>query len=75
MNLSECDPDGWAAGSKHDNPNLNYRNSEYYASYVGCTACKMLGPGVAGRRNRIDGMLTWAFEFEDREYFEGLAHA
>ena len=32
--LSECDPDGWAAGSKHDNPNLIYRNTEYYASYV-----------------------------------------
>ena len=32
--LSECDPDGWAAGTIHDNPNLFYRNTEYYASYV-----------------------------------------
>ncbi len=69
--LSECDPDGWAAGTTHDNPNLFYRNSEYYASYVASAACKLLdarhpeGP-------RVDGMLTWAFEFEDRELFAGL---
>lgn len=68
--LSECDPDGWAAGSVHDNPNLAYRNSEYYASYVACTVAKLLeltsAQGVG-----IDGMLTWAFQFENREYFEG----
>jgi xylan 1,4-beta-xylosidase len=71
VNLSECDPDGWAAGTRHDNPNLNYRNNEYYASYVGCTACKMIDLG-AGGPNRIDGMLTWAFQFEDRDLFEGF---
>ena len=69
--LSECDPDGWAAGSIRDNPNLFYRNTEYYASYVAHAACKLvdltndLGP-------RIDGMLTWAFQFEGRELFAGL---
>ena len=32
--LSEADPDGWAAGSMYDNPNMNFRNTEYYASYI-----------------------------------------
>ena len=69
--LSECDPDGWAAGTTRDNPNLAYRNSEYYASYVGATACKFVD--LADNRGpRVDAMLTWAFQFEDRGYFEGL---
>ncbi len=70
VNLSECDPDGWAAGGRHDNPNLGFRNTEYYASYVGSTVCKMIE--MVRPQQRVDGMLTWAFEFEDREYFEGL---
>jgi xylan 1,4-beta-xylosidase len=69
--LSECDPDGWAAGSRHDNPNLFYRNTEYYASYVANAVCKLLDL-ASGPDYRVDGMLTWAFEFEGREYFEGL---
>ena len=69
--LSECDPDGWAAGGKHDNPNLPYRNTEYYASYLAAAACKLMDLGAGGGL-RVDGMLTWAFQFEDREYFEGL---
>jgi xylan 1,4-beta-xylosidase len=69
--LSECDPDGWAAGSRHDSPNLQYRNTEYYASYVACAVCKLLDLAVHAPL-RVDGMLTWAFQFEDREYFEGL---
>ncbi len=69
--LSECDPDGWAAGSIRENPNLFYRNTEYYAGYVAEAVCKLLelthayGP-------RVDGLLTWAFQFEDRETFAGL---
>ena len=69
--LSECDPDGWAAGTIHDNPNLFYRNTEYYASYVACTVNK-LTDRAASTGARIDGMLTWAFLFEDRDYFEGF---
>lgn len=91
VNLSECDPDGWAAGGRHDNPNLAFRNTEYYASYLARAVCELVdaaapgaavsagggGPlpgaasnGAAGP-NRVDGMLTWAFQFEDGEYFEG----
>jgi len=69
--LSECDPDGWAAGSVCDNPNLFYRNTEYYASYLACAACKLIDL-VDQRGPRVDGMLTWAFQFEDRETFAGL---
>ena len=69
--LSECDPDGWAAGSIRENPNLAYRNSEYYASYVAGAACRLLRT-VHPCGLRVDGMLTWAFQFEDREYFAGL---
>lgn len=69
--LSECDPDGWAAGTIHDNPNLFYRNTEYYASYVACTVNKLINHHSAAGK-RIDGMLTWAFLFEGRGYFEGF---
>ena len=71
MILSECDPDGWAAGTIHDNPNLYYRNTEYYASYVACTVNKLIDR-AASTGAQIDGMLTWAFLFEDRDYFEGF---
>ncbi len=69
--LTECDPDGWAAGTIHDNANLFYRNSEYYASYLACTVNKLMDLR-GGDKLRIDGVLTWAFEFEDRDYFEGF---
>ncbi len=68
--LSECDPDGWAAGTVYDNPNLEYRNTEYYAAYVAATVCELID--VRHGDARVDGMLTWAFQFEDRGYFEGL---
>jgi xylan 1,4-beta-xylosidase len=69
--LSECDPDGWAAGTIRDNPNLFYRNTEYYASYLACAACALVDL-AHDQGPRVDGMLTWAFQFEDREYFAGL---
>jgi len=69
--LSECDPDGWAAGSIRDNPNLLYRNTEYYATYVASAVCKLMD--LADERGpKVDGMLTWAFQFEERETFAGL---
>jgi xylan 1,4-beta-xylosidase len=68
--LSECDPDGWAAGTTADNPNLSYRNTEYYASYVAAAACH-LASAYADGGSRVDGMLTWAFQFEGRDTFAG----
>ncbi|MCB0070160.1 MAG: hypothetical protein KDE20_01825, partial [Caldilineaceae bacterium] len=69
--LSECDTDGWAAGTIHDNPNLFYRNTEYYASFVAAAVSGLIDRAAATGA-RIDGMLTWAFLFEDRDYFEGF---
>jgi xylan 1,4-beta-xylosidase len=69
--LTEADPDGMAAYGRHDNANLEFRNLSYYASYVAQAACALSDLAADGP-NRVDGMLTWAFEFENREYFEGL---
>lgn len=73
--LSECDPDGWAAGAIRDNPNLFYRNTEYYASYVACTVCKLIDLAAGNGRGaavRADAVLTWAFQFENEPTFAGL---
>lgn len=72
--LSECDPDGWAAGTIADNPNLFYRNTEYYASYVASAVCRLLDEkdGATRSMESIGGMLTWAFYFADRNPFEGF---
>ncbi len=67
--LSEIDPDGWAAGGAWDNVNLNFRNTEYYASYVACSFDKLLKWSVA---NGWDlKFLTWAFMFVAERCFEG----
>ena len=67
--MSETDPDAWAAGGRFDNFNLNFRNTEYYASFV-----------ASGYKNLYDlaeslhmdlRPLAWAFEFEGERCFEG----
>ena len=47
--LSEIDPDGWAGGGAWDNTNLNFRNTEYYASYVACAFDKLTRWGGCAR--------------------------
>ncbi len=67
--LSEADPDGWAAGGAWDNINLNFRNTEYYASYVACSFDKLL---KFGKANFWDvKALSWAFMFVAERCFEG----
>jgi len=67
--LSEIDPDGWAAGGAWDNANLNFRNTEYYPSYVACAFDKL------NRWSTAKGwdlkFLTWAFMFVGERCFEG----
>ena len=67
--LSEADPDGWAAGGRFDNPAFDYRNTEYYASYVASTY-----KNIYDQAEDI-GMdirpLAWAFMFEGERCFEG----
>lgn len=67
--LSEVDPDGWAAGGRFDNPNLNFRNTEYYPSYV-ITAFTKLSE-LANSYGRDLKLLTWAFMFRGERCFEG----
>ena len=67
--LSECDPDGWAAGGAWDNINLNFRNTEYYASYVACSFDKLIKFSL---ENHWDlKALSWAFMFVAERCFEG----
>lgn len=67
--LSEADPDGWAAGGRYDNFNLNFRNSEYYASYI-MSSYKNLYDLAAAQEMDIRP-LAWAFMFEGERCFEG----
>jgi xylan 1,4-beta-xylosidase len=67
--LSEADPDGWAAGGAWDNAALNFRNTQYYASYVACTFEKIIR---FGQQKQWDVRpLTWAFMFVAERCFEG----
>ncbi len=67
--LSEADPDGWAAGGRFDNFNLNFRNNEYYASWV-MSAYKNLFD-LAEEMKMDIRPLAWAFMFEGERCFEG----
>ncbi len=67
--LSEADPDGWAAGGRFDNFNLNFRNTEYYASWV-VSAYKNLYDLADALRMDLRP-LAWAFMFEGERCFEG----
>ncbi|MCL2060848.1 MAG: hypothetical protein FWH01_17615 [Oscillospiraceae bacterium] len=67
--LSEADPDGWAAGGRFDNPAFNFRNTEYYASYV---ASSYKGISDLAKEMGMDFRpLAWAFMFEGERCFEG----
>ncbi len=69
--LSEADPEGCAACSSRLYPQNAYRNGPLYASY---TAAEMKGLFQLADRNHVNliSMLTWAFEFENQLYFDGL---
>ncbi|HEY5561195.1 MAG TPA: hypothetical protein VIK72_05450 [Clostridiaceae bacterium] len=67
--LSEADPDGWAAGGRYDNINMNYRNTEYYASYV--AAGYHMIEKLAKEMHMDVRPLAWAFMFVGERCFEG----
>ena len=69
--LSESDPEGCAACSVRTHPPNAYRNGALYASYTAAAYKNILDLAV-GRKANIEGMLTWAFEFEDQPYFDGF---
>jgi xylan 1,4-beta-xylosidase len=69
--ISEADPEGCAACSARVYPQNAYRNGALYASYEAAALKSILELGAASRVN-LQGILTWAFEFEDQPYFDGL---
>jgi xylan 1,4-beta-xylosidase len=69
--LSESDPEGCAACSAQTFPQNAYRNGPLYACYEAAAMRGVLD--LAGRyKANIEGMLTWAFEFEEQPYFAGF---
>ena len=69
--LSEADPEGCAACSMKVNPANAYRNGTLYPSY---TAAAYKGLFELADRHKINliSMLSWSFEFENKDYFEGF---
>lgn len=66
--IGESDPEGCAACQ---GPNFSYRNGTMYSSYTAASFPRI--HALARRHNvRLDGALTWAFEFEDQPYFAGF---
>lgn len=69
--LSEADPEGCAACSMKVNPANAYRNGPLYPAYT-ATVIKALFDLRDQYKVDLIAMLTWAFEFEGKEYFEGF---
>ena len=69
--LSEADPEGCAACSSKVNPANNYRNGTLYPAY---TAAAMKSLFALEDRHTVNllAMLSWSFEFEDKDFFEGF---
>ena len=69
--LGESDPEGCAACSSEKNPQNGYRNGPLYAAYTAEAVNHILAL-ARSRHIRLQGMVTWAFEFEDQPYFAGF---
>jgi xylan 1,4-beta-xylosidase len=69
--LSEADPEGCAACSSKVSPANNYRNGTLYPAY---TAAAFKGIFELEDRHAVNliSILSWSFEFEDKDYFEGF---
>jgi len=69
--LSEADPEGCAACSSRVNPANNFRNGTLYPAYT-AAAYKALFDLQDKHKVNLLSMLSWSFEFEDKDYFEGF---
>jgi len=69
--LSEADPEGCAACSMKTNPANAYRNGALYPAYTAAAYKRLF---ELADRYHIDLilMLSWSFEFEGKDYFEGF---
>jgi xylan 1,4-beta-xylosidase len=69
--LSEADPEGCAACSEKMNPANAYRNGTLYPAYTAAAYARIFQLADEHGINLI-AMLSWAFEFEGRDTFEGF---
>jgi xylan 1,4-beta-xylosidase len=69
--IGECDPEGCAACSWKRDPKYGYRNGTVYPSYTASSFAKIYELMDEYDVN-LKGALTWAFEFEDQEWFAGF---
>ena len=69
--LSEADPEGCAACSSKVNPANNYRNGTLYPAYT-AAAYKRLFELQDRYKVNLISMLSWSFEFENKDFFEGF---
>ena len=69
--VGECDPEGCAACSWKRDPKYGYRNGTVYPSYTASSFAKIYELMDEYEVN-LKGALTWAFEFEDQEWFAGF---
>lgn len=69
--LSESDPEGCAACSARVYPQNAYRNGTLYPTYTAVALSNIFKLADKHGAN-IEGMQTWAFEFEDQPWFDGF---
>jgi len=69
--LSESDPEGCAACSARVYPQNAYRNGTLYPTYTAVALSNIFKLADKTGTN-IEGMLTWAFEFEDQPWLDGF---
>jgi xylan 1,4-beta-xylosidase len=69
--IGESDPEGCAACSMSSNPSLAYRNGTMYPSYQAAIFARKYDLADLYKVN-FKGAVTWAFEFEDKPWFDGF---
>lgn len=69
--VGECDPEGCAACSEKRDPKYGYRNGTVYPSYTASSFARIYELMDQYKVN-LQGVVTWAFEFEDQEWFAGF---
>ena len=69
--IGESDPEGCAACSVRYNPQNDYRNGTMYSSYTAAAYARTYELAKKYDVN-ILGAVSWAFEFEDQEWFAGF---
>jgi xylan 1,4-beta-xylosidase len=69
--IGESDPEGAAALSARINPANAYRNGSAYAAYVAAMMKHIIDMAKNKQLNLL-GVVTWAFMFDGKDYFEGF---